>query len=173
SDAEAKAKALAARSARLLQEKRTLHAALLARGIKTRSTLKPPDLEDATLHLSPDPVDPSSELRFPVLFLYPLHGQSDFVKSVSEKEVLGVFWEEEMLPLPWDERAEYKAKEVEMYAEKDSSGKGMVKVGRKATVLGFLGGGKVEVVDEIVRVFVVPKARAGEWVESMKARAGK
>lgn len=118
-------------------------------------------------------MDPSSELRFPVLFLYPLHGQSDFVKSVSEKEMLEVFWEEEMLPLPWDERAEYKAKEVEMYAEKGSPGKGMVKVGRKATVLGFLGDGKVEVVDGMVRIFMVPKARAGEWVQSMKARAGK
>ncbi|KAL9043464.1 MAG: hypothetical protein Q9214_003353 [Letrouitia sp. 1 TL-2023] len=173
SDAEAKSLAHAARSARLIQEKRTLHAALLARGIKTRSTPKPPDLEDATVHLSPDPVDPSSELRFPVLFLYPLHGQSDFIKSVSEKEVLGVFWEEEILPLPWDERAEYRAKEVEMYAEKESSGTGMVKVGRKATVLGFLGDGKVEVVDGMVRMFVVPKTRAGEWVESMKVRAGK
>ncbi|KAI4212018.1 MAG: hypothetical protein LQ351_005200 [Letrouitia transgressa] len=173
SDAQAKSIAHAARSARLLQEKRTLHAALLARGIKTCSTPKPPDLEDAAVHLSPDPVDPSSELRFPVLFLYPLHSQSDFAKSVSEKEVLGVLWEEEMLPLPWDERAEYRAKEVEMYAEKESSGKGMVKVGRRATVLGFLGDGKVEVVDGMVRVFMVPKARAREWVESMKARAGK
>ncbi len=47
---------------------------------------------------------------------------------------------------------------------------GMIKVGRKLRLLDVLGGGKVEVVDGVVRVFVVPRGRVEGWVEGMKGK---
>ncbi|KAI4178466.1 MAG: hypothetical protein LQ346_007437, partial [Caloplaca aetnensis] len=86
----------AAAQKRLGQEERrkreqlALHAAIRARGIHVRMTSQPPDLEDAAIRLLPDPLAPTtSVLHFPVLLLYPTHGQSDFVKQVAETEVWG------------------------------------------------------------------------------------
>ncbi|KAL8776575.1 MAG: hypothetical protein Q9213_008220, partial [Squamulea squamosa] len=55
------------------KEQLTLNAAITARGIKVRWTAKPPDMEDAKIHLEPDPVSPTSQICFPVLMLYPTH----------------------------------------------------------------------------------------------------
>jgi len=48
-----------------------------------------------------------------------------------------------------------------------------MKVGKKVPLLKVLGGGKVEVLDSIVKINVVPKARAPEWIEEVKKRKGK
>ena len=52
---------------------------------------------------------------------------------------------------------------------------GLTKVGQKMTLLAILGAEtleakKVEVVDGIVRIFMVPKVRVGEWTVEMKKR---
>ncbi|KAL8663163.1 MAG: hypothetical protein Q9202_004095 [Teloschistes flavicans] len=65
-----------------------------------------------------------------------------------------------------------KGKGVECFLETREGG-GMMKVGRKVTLLDVLKGGKVEVVDQVVTVFVVPRARVSGWVEEMKARHGR
>lgn len=160
----------------------------------------PPDLEDARIFLGPDPLKATSRLFFPVLVLYPVHGQSDFLKAVEETEgwggVLGVVlggegegvgqggnekgkggrqgMDEEGKGgnrLPWDKEGEYTVDGVESFMETKEGG--MVKVGRKVRLLDVLAGGKVEVVDGVVRGFVVPKARVGAWVEEMKGRKGR
>lgn len=156
------------------KEQFTLNAAIRARRIRVRMTPKPPDLEDATIRLLPDPLSPTSVLHFPVLLLYPTHGQSDFVKQVAETEpwgdVLGMVLGGD--PLPFDPDGEFTAEGVESFMETREGG--MVKVGRKVRLLDVLGGegGQVEVVDMVVRVFVVPRARVKGWVEEMKARKG-
>ncbi|CAL8579585.1 HSP70/90 co-chaperone [Xanthoria parietina] len=66
------------------REQLTLSAAITARGIKVRWTGQPPDLEDAKVHLEPDPLSATSEVFWPVLVLYPLVGESDFLKGVGE-----------------------------------------------------------------------------------------
>lgn len=115
--------------------------------------------------------DAASSLRFPVLFLYPLHAQTDFVKAVEEGESVGTHLEY-LLPVPWDERGEYAGVEgVECYME--TSVGGLIKVGKKLGLGKVLGSGKVEVVDGLVRVYVVPKARATEWIDEFKRRRGK
>ncbi|KAL8742721.1 MAG: hypothetical protein Q9190_004845, partial [Brigantiaea leucoxantha] len=117
----------AQRTLRLQQEHRTLLSALAARGIKQRASStdgvhKQPELEDAVIHLSPDPLNPASELVFPLLFLYPLVAESDFVKKVSEREILGEVLKV-VLPAPWDEQGEYAGVErVEMFAETAQGG---------------------------------------------------
>jgi hypothetical protein len=151
------------------REKLTLIAALRARDIKMRGTAKPPDLEDAAIHLSPDPLSPESHLVFPVVLLYPMHAQSDFIKAFAETETLGEHLKY-IFPLPWDDKGEYSVGGVECYIE--SATGGLIKAGKKMSLLKILGGGKVEVVDGLVRVNVLPVGRAREWVEEMKGRRG-
>lgn len=146
-----------------------LNAALKARGIKTRNTPQPPDMEDAKIALAPDPLDPTSELVFPTVILYPLTLQSDFVKSFPETETLGSRLSDILASPPaWDHQGEYTFKGVECYMETITGG--LIKVGKNVTLLKVLSGGNVEVVDGVVRVFVLPKGRAEGWVEEFKMR---
>lgn len=140
--------------------------ALKSRAILTRSTDEAPDLEDAAVKLA-NPLDPSSDLSFPVLLLYPAHSQSDFVKAFSEKERLDQHLEY-IFPLPWDEAHEYTVDGVEAYMETVAGG--LIKAGRKMALGKILGSGKVEVVDGLVRISVLPKAKAAVWVEEFKRR---
>jgi hypothetical protein len=48
----------------------------------------------------------------------------------------------------------------------------LVKVGKKVPLLKVLSGGKVEVVDELVRVYVVPKGKAEAWIREFKEKKG-
>ena len=155
------------REARVRQEKVTLKAALKARGIKTRETAQPPEMEDAKIELVPDPIDPTSTLSFPTILLYPLHLESDFIKSFNETELLGNHLSY-ILPVPWDKVREYTPTGVECYMETLTGG--LIKVGKKVSLLKVLSSGNIEVVDEVVRIFVVPKAKASEWVQEFKQK---
>jgi hypothetical protein len=144
-----------------------LKTALQARGIRTRTTGAPPDMEDAKVKLAPDELDPESALVVPTLLLYPCHFESDFIKAFNERESLEQHFGY-VFPLPWDRTGEYSPAGVECYAETVSGG--LVKVGRKVPLLKVLGGGNVEVVDDLLKVFVVPKARAEGWVKEWKEK---
>lgn len=157
----------AAREQRKRLETLTLKAAIKARGIKLRKTAQPPEMEDAAICLVPEPTDPASTLAFPTVLLYPLHLQSDFIKAFNETEPLGHHFSY-ILPLPWDTEKEYTPVGVECYMETLTGG--LIKVGRKVPLLKVLSGGKVEVVDEVVKIFVVPKAKAEKWVEEFKRK---
>jgi tetratricopeptide (TPR) repeat protein len=151
------------------KEEMLLKAALKARGIKVRKTKQPPDMEDARVQLVPDPGDPTSELVFPTVLLYPLHLQSDFVKDFGETETLGsrlvhILAEQ----APWDMDREYTYKGVECYMETLTGG--LIKVGKNITLLKVLRGGNVEVVDDVVKIFVVPKAKAEVWIKDFKVK---
>jgi tetratricopeptide (TPR) repeat protein len=148
-------------------EELLLRAALKARNIRTRTTDKPPEMEDAKLGLVPDPGDPRSSLSFPTLLLYPLHLESDFIKAFNETETL----EQHLayvFPLPWDQDGLYDTAGVECYME--AIGGRLVKVGKKVPLLEILGSGRVEIVDDVVKIFVVPRAVGDEWVQEYKAR---
>ena len=150
------------------QERITLQTALAARSINLRGSEKPPDLQGAVIRLSPDPLSPKSMLEFPVMFLYPLHNQTDLVKAWAEKDAV---WQHlsYILPLPWDETVEYK--DVDCYM--DTVTGGLMKVGKKLSLLELLSNGKTEVVDGLVRIYIVPTARANEWIEDVKTAKGK
>lgn len=155
------------RETRRIKEEMTLRAAIRARGIKVRKTPQPPEMEDARIQLLPDPVDPNSSLSFPAVLLYPLNLESDFIKAWDENEPLGHHLDY-ILPVPWDNRNLYTPNCVECYMETLKGG--LIKVGRKVTLLKVLSTGTVEVVDEVVKVFVVPKSLAEEWVTDFKAK---
>ena len=158
-----------AREQKAAEEQKTLQLALRTRNIRTRSTDSPPDMEDAAISLA-NSTDPSSTLSLPVIFLYPLHGQTDFIKSVAEDESLGQHLDY-ILPTPWDEASEYQLESVECYVEIVQGG--LIKAGKKLPLLKILGGGKVEIVDGLVRVYVVPKAKSSRWIEDFKTRRGR
>lgn len=152
------------------QVKLMLTTALRARNIRTRNTAQPPDMEDAAIRLSPDPLSPTSTIEFPVVLLYPLHAQSDFVKAFPEIDTVPQHLDY-IFPLPWDEKQEYTIGGVEFYMETGSGG--LVKVGRNVSLGKVLGSGGVEVVDGIVRINVLLKGKTAGWIEEMKARKGK
>lgn len=108
----------------------------------------------------------------PVLFLYPLHAQSDFIKAFAETENLNDHLSY-ILPVPWDAASEYASADgVECYIETAAAdgGNGLLKAGKKMALGKVLGSGKVAITDGMVKVYVVPKAKAVEWVGEWKAR---
>lgn len=147
-----------------------LFTALRARNIRVRTNAQLPDMEDAVVHLSPDPLSPTSTLMFPVVLLYPLDLQSDFVKAFPETDTVSQHLAY-IFPLPWDTVQTYTLQTVEHYMETGSGG--LVKVGQSVTLGKVLGSGGVEVVDGIVRINLLPKSRAKGWIEEMKARKRK
>lgn len=162
---KAKRKREVERLVRVKNEERILKTSLEAREINLRMTDKPPEMEDAKIELVPDALDPiNSTLTFPVLFLYPLAAESDFIKSFNEMDTVGQHLAY-ILPPPWDVKREYRdEKAVECYVEKIKGA--LIKVGRKVTLLKVLSRG--EVVDGVVSIYVVPKAKAAGWIEKWK-----
>ena len=150
--------------------KSTLSAALRARNIRIRTTAQPPEMEDAAIHLAPDPISPTSVVHFPLILLYPLHAQSDFVKAFPETDAIAQHFEY-MLPLPWDDQNQYALNSVDFFMETAKGG--LIKVGKNMSLLKALSSGDVEVVDGLVKINVVPKSRASAWIEEMKAGKGK
>jgi Cns1/TTC4 Wheel domain len=149
------------------KKKFMLTTALKSRKIKLQGSAKPPDLEDAEIHLSPDPMDPEGMLVFPVVFLYPMHAQSDFVKQFAEKDTI-IDHLSYIFPLPWDTKREYEVKSVDCYM--DTTSGGIAKIGKKLSLLQTLTTGKTQIVDGLVRIHIVPSSMAGKWVEEMKKR---
>ncbi|EED21120.1 TPR repeat protein [Talaromyces stipitatus ATCC 10500] len=152
------------------KEKQLLSTALQARTIRVRRTDAKPDMEDAKIALTPDPLSPESTLVFPVMFLYPMDAQTDFIKAFGEMDCINDHLEY-LLPLPWDMKQEYQLETVNCYMETITGG--LIKVGKKLPLLQVLSGGKVEVVDELVKIVVVPKGKEKRFIEEFKARKGK
>jgi tetratricopeptide (TPR) repeat protein len=157
------------REERRLAESRALKLALKSRNIITRTSGQAPDMEDAAVHLE-KPLDPTSTLSMPVMLLYPMHAQSDFVKAFQETETLAQHLEY-ILPVPWDQAGEYTAKGVECYMETIAGG--LIKAGKNLTIAKILGSGKCEILDGLIKVNVVPKEKASDWIEDFRKRRSK
>jgi len=153
------------REEREAAESRALASALATRNIKTRATEKAPDTEDAVIKLS-DPIDANSTLSVPVILLYPTDGQSDFIKAFEETQSLNDHLSY-ILPLPWDAKKEYTS-DVECYIETLTGG--LIKAGKKLPLLKILSSGKIEIVDGLLKIYVVPKEKAAAWIQDFKTR---
>lgn len=104
------------------------------------------------------------------MLLYPVHAQTDFIQAFREDESIADHLAY-ILPLPWDEEGEYSLEGVECYMETAEGG--LIKAGKKLSLLKLLSSGKVEVLDGLVKILVVPKGKAGGWIEDFKKRRGK
>lgn len=143
-----------------------LRKALQDRGIKVRRSARPPEMGDAKLELVPDPENKTiGTLSFPTVLLYPVHYESDFIKAFNERESLMQHFGY-VFPLPWDREGEYSANGVECFMETVSGG--LVRVGKKVPLLKVLSMDSVEVVDGVVKIYMVPKAKAEGWVQEFK-----
>ncbi|KAE8151772.1 hypothetical protein BDV25DRAFT_152126 [Aspergillus avenaceus] len=149
------------------KEKQLLDVALKARQIRTRKTEQPPDMDGGGICLTPDPLSPESTVEFPTVLLYHMDAQSDFIKGFPEMTCIEDHLDY-IFPLPWDEKGEYTVKNVECFMETVTGG--LIKAGKKLPLLQILGGGKVEVVDELVRIYVIPSAKTGQFISEMKTR---
>ena len=157
------------REERARAEQATLRLALKNRKIPTRTTDRPPEVPEAAIVLE-NPLDASSTLSFPVMLLYPVHAQTDFIKRFQEDESLGDHLSY-ILPVPWDEADDYRTANVECYMETIEGG--LIKAGKKLSLSKLLSSGKLEVTDGLVRVSVVPENKAAEWIEEFKKRRAK
>ena len=144
-----------------------LVAALKARNIQMKGSPQPPELDDAEVHLEPDPESPKSSLVFPAIFLYPMHAESDFVKKFHELETIADHLNY-IFPLPWDQEGLYTLNGVECFM--DTITGGLIKVGKKLSLLKLLSNGKTEIMDGLVKIHVVPTSLAPKWIEEMKTR---
>ncbi|KAL9105430.1 MAG: hypothetical protein Q9227_009391 [Pyrenula ochraceoflavens] len=151
------------------RERLILATALKARGIKLRGSEKAPNLDDAEIRLEPDPLSPESEIVFPVLLLYPMHEQSDFIKAFKETETIADHLAY-IFPLPWDAQGMYRQGSVECYV--DTAKGGVIKAGEESSLLELLGNGQTEVIDGLVRIHIVPSALARKWISEVKAKKG-
>ncbi|KAF8249475.1 HSP chaperone complex subunit [Wilcoxina mikolae CBS 423.85] len=141
--------------------------ALKARNIPTRSTPQPPEMPDGIAIKFMEQGKPESGLAFPVLLIYHLHLQTDMIVAMPETATVGEQLVEVLAePQSWDQKGEYTVAGVDCYMETKTGG--LVKVGRKVSLLEVLSGGKVEVVDGLVKILVVPRARNAEFVEKWK-----
>lgn len=164
--AEAKAKKESEAALRAKRRALLLEASLQARNITVRMTGKPPDMGGAKMELMPDPDDARSTLSIPTVLLYPVHLESDFIKAFKEDEMLDQHFGY-VFPLPWDREGVYTAAGVECFLETVTGG--LVKVGKRVPLLKVLGKDNIEVVDGVVKIFVVPKSRADTWICEFKA----
>ncbi|KAI9761822.1 MAG: hypothetical protein M4579_000761 [Chaenotheca gracillima] len=162
--ADAKERAVSERNRTAKLKMQALNVALKARGIRYRVSSKPPELEDAVVHLE-QPTDPSSILFLPTLFLYPLASQSDLVKAMPETDSLQDHLTY-LLPTPWDGVGEYTVTDSDCYMETTSGG--LAKVGKKMAMRKVLSEANVEILDGLVKVFIVPRAKSGYWIDDFK-----
>jgi hypothetical protein len=161
----------AERIARRLLERRkkeALQKAFEARNLPWKETGTSPDVQDATPTLE-DGFDPKSTLSVPILLLYPLVSQTDLIKSAAEDTALNEHLEY-ILPPPWDAEGEargsYVQSAVSCFVATPSGG--LSKIARKIQIGKLLRSGKVELVDGLLRIYVVPEKLAPSWIEEYK-----
>ena len=181
-DITARAEAVAARKrreaervARETRKAQRLKAVLRMRGVRTRTTAQPPEMEDAAVHLEPEDdgtwdLDVSkSTLCYPTVLLYPLKLQSDFIKAFNETETLGDHLAY-ILPAPWDTTGKDYATPANVDCYMETIAGSLIKVGKKMVLGKILAQASVEVVDDVVRVFIVPRDQAEKWVKEFKEK---
>ncbi|UZJ51075.1 hypothetical protein CBS101457_000395 [Exobasidium rhododendri] len=175
--------------------------ALLARGVWVETTAKPPENPNP-LHFDPEALGASSQpslpllgekkwvvpdsirtpLVFPILFLYPAHFQTDLVSHFHEDTSVGshldlMFPPESRGALPWDEKGEYVADNLNVYAT--TRNKRLLKLGRKITLREILDQGAkdadkakgierdgVVMMDGFISLVVLPKGdEEKKWIK--------
>jgi tetratricopeptide repeat protein 4 len=153
------------REQRLAAEKATISAAFKLRRVPVRTSAQPPDTQDAMPTLA-DPLNPQSTLSLPVLLLYPLAAQSDLIKAFEETHSLADHLAYILPDMPWDTDRAYTPDIVECYIATPVGG--VAKIGKKVTLKKVLESGKAEVVDGVLRVYVVPRSDAEKWINEFK-----
>ncbi|KAL9088233.1 MAG: hypothetical protein Q9159_003217 [Coniocarpon cinnabarinum] len=153
-------------------EQLRLQQALKHRGIVVkRGEGQPPDLEDAKVALV-DTTESQSELRTPVLLLYPTAGQSELVKEMRESATLGDLLAM-ILPVPF-ESSEFggpDGAQVDCFVETGAGG--LRKVGKRVEWRKVIENGGAVLRDGLITVHVLPKGKVEGWISEWKKRNGR
>ncbi|ODQ63948.1 TPR-like protein [Nadsonia fulvescens var. elongata DSM 6958] len=148
-----------------------LDMALRANKIFSIQTGNAPDLpHGVSLHLENE-TDPSSTIYFPAVFLYPVDYQSDFIQEFALEHSVQDHLEAVFEETPeWfgniDNPTDYNIKNLEAYLQTESGG--LIKAGKKLPISSVLSNEKlkVPVVDNVIRVYILPKNKSAEWIKS-------
>lgn len=153
-----------AREAAKLQRQRVLQLALSSRNFETRKSITSSEFpSDLGAELA-DPFDATSELSLPILALYPLTMESDILHTVSENttiaEILAQLFNE---PPQWA-TPDYTPSELVAFAPTSSGG--LARAGAQASLAKIFGAPNVILLDGTARLYIVPKAKSKEWIQS-------
>lgn len=145
--------------------KRTLELAISSRKLKSKYTITNYDNSNpGNLRCSlENDVDANSTLYMPVLALYPLAMESDIMQSVDESVTIGDIIDQLFTqPPPWAD-SDYAIDNLECYVQTESGG--LAKVGRKFTLLKAFSTPNVVMIDNMARLYVVPKSKSSGWLK--------
>lgn len=142
--------------------------AIRMRNITNIPTGKPSELiQEAGISLE-DPLDPQSQLIFPVLIMYPTTDEFDFVAQVGElttvQELIQLIMQRppEWFQIPGHEN--FQVKSLLGYMETLSGG--LVKAGKKVTFHDILKkqSPRIPMFDHAMKIYLVPKTESEQWV---------
>ena len=173
------------RKALQTRHKHNLDHALRIRSVTLVKTANPPDLPAGSeLQLS-DPDDTTSALQMPCVLLYPLAYQSDFLARVYEVDTISDQLSTVLSDTPpWDTEHEYTPEAVDVFVETrrlepEVAGKmtmeeiqktsALIKCAPQTTITQVLANPKIDLVDGVLRLFVVPRAKSKDWISAFKA----
>ncbi|KAG4301926.1 hypothetical protein PCANB_002160 [Pneumocystis canis] len=150
-----------------LIKKKILNKALKERGIIIKLSPIKPDLNNFELCLT-SPLDSTSTLLFPMIFLYPLVLQSDFITEVPETTTIQEQLNIVLTSTPeWDKDKEYHPLNVEVCMETKTND--LIKVKKDAKLLDVLKE-KIEILDGIIRLLILPKDKIDSWMSKEKQK---
>jgi Cns1/TTC4 Wheel domain len=132
------------------------------------ATPRPPDLGPISPYHLSDSMDVNSDLCFPTILLYPLSSQTDLIAefplSSTLTQQLSIVLEDSP---SWDVQREYTVDNVDCFMEiEKDTGHGLIKIGKSIMMEKVLKGRII--LDGIIRIFVVPKMKAQEWITEWK-----
>ncbi|KAH3683121.1 hypothetical protein WICPIJ_005904 [Wickerhamomyces pijperi] len=145
-----------------------LQTAIQLRNYTNINTKNPADLlKDSPIHLE-DPEDIESQLILPATIIYPSTSEFDFIATISElttaEEIIEMVLDR---PQEWHEDPKHKnftLKEMQAYMESESGG--LIKIGKKATLMKALATPKpiIPLLDNSIRLYLIPKVDAESWL---------
>jgi len=147
-------------------EEETLAHALKARKIKCKSGSKNLNPDDGSITLS-NPINAASTLKIPVMFLYPIHGKTDYIQQFGEDESIEQHLDY-ILPLPWDDNGQYTFESVDVYVETIHGG--LMKAGKKMALLRIITADSIVLDNYMLQFYVVPQDQAQTWIAEYKAK---
>jgi tetratricopeptide (TPR) repeat protein len=127
--------------------------------------------EDLRIALQDD-MNAGSALSVPLLFLYPLELESDIFQSSQEDSTIESYLSQlfQSSP-PWFDKSpnnviDYAVGNLQVYVQTTTGG--LAKVGLQSSIIKVLSMKSpiIPVIDDVLRLYVVPKNRASEWLST-------
>ncbi|KAH3667155.1 hypothetical protein OGAPHI_002804 [Ogataea philodendri] len=155
------------------RRKSNLKQAVAVRNYISISRTDPSELPAGTAIRLEDPDDIETQLIIPTMVLYPTTDEFDLISEVSELSTSGDLIEI-VLDRPesfFEDPKHTNFKQLEAFMETESGG--LIKAGKKVTFNSILGSAspRVPLFDNMMRIFLVPKAESKTWISKWSKEA--